>query len=145
MLADGWGFQVVIAPNNAHAQCFLVAEKQARAQRRGVWANAYYKPIRAADIDGKRLGFVRVTGMVKKVELSKAALWLSLDGDVVLRIDSDDLALRGWPVGDTKNISQWQGKTLIARGWLTDRYRNKPAPKGRQRYLMNLAHPAMIE
>ena len=145
MLAEGWGFQVIVAPNKAHAECFATAEKQARAQRRGVWANTYFKPLRAADIDGKRLGFVRLTGTVKKAELSKAALWLSLDGDVVLRIDSDDLALRGWPVGDAHSAAQWQGKNVAARGWLTDRYRNKPAPQGRQRYVMNLAHPLMVE
>jgi len=145
MLAEGWGFQVVIAPNKAHAECFATAEKQARAQRRGVWANTYYKPLLAKDIDGKRLGFVRLTGTIKKAELSRAALWLSLEGDVVLRIASDDLALRGWPVGDARNAQQWQGKVVTARGWLTDRYRNKPAPQGRQRYVMNLAHPRMVE
>ena len=145
MLRQGWGFQVIIAPNKAHADCFTRAEREARQARRGVWANTYYKALHAAQVDGSRLGFVRVQGNVQKAAMTKAALWLSLEGEVVLRINRQDLALRGWPVGDANNIAQWQGKSVTVRGWLTDRYAGKSAPKNRQRYVMNLSHPAMIE
>jgi endonuclease YncB( thermonuclease family) len=145
MLRQGWGFQVIIAPNKAHADCFARAEREARQARRGVWANTYYKALHAAQVDGSRLGFVHVQGNVQKAAMTKAALWLSLEGEVVLRINRQDLALRGWPVGDANNIAQWQGKSVTVRGWLTDRYAGKSAPKNRQRYVMNLSHPAMIE
>jgi endonuclease YncB( thermonuclease family) len=145
MLSEGWGFQVVVAPNKAHASCFAEAEINARSAKRGVWANAHYRPVPAASIDGKKLGFLRVHGTVQSASLTKAALWLSLEGEVVLRIDRKDLAMSGWPVSNTANPDQWKGKALTVRGWLKDRYANKAAPKNRQRYVMELNHPAMIE
>lgn len=145
MLRQGWGFQVIVAPNKAHADCFAKAERDARSQKRGVWANAYYRAIPADKIDGSRLGFLRVSGTVEKAVMTKAALWLSLQGEVVLRISRQDLSLSGWPVRSPTNVAQWQGKSLTVRGWLTDRYAGKSAPKNRQRYVMNLSHSAMIE
>jgi micrococcal nuclease len=145
MLREGWGFQVIIAPNNAHAKCFADAESQARTARRGVWANAYYQPIAAANIDGSRLGFVRITGTIESASLTKAALWLSLPGEVVLRIKRDALTSFGWPVSPATDAKKWQGKKVLVRGWLTDRYAGKPAPKNRQRYLMSISDPLVMD
>lgn len=145
MLREGWGFQVVVAPNKSHAECFAKAESVARSERRGVWANSHYRPVDAKAINAKTLGFMRVKGTVQSAELAKAALWLSLEGDVVLRINRDDLSLAGWPVSSKESVARWEGKSLTVRGWVTDRFPGRAAPKGRQRYVITLSHPAMIE
>lgn len=132
LLQEGLGFAVFMPPNATLADCHMHAEQRARSERLGLWSGAPVRQARQMDAGG----FALVRGRISKVERTRDWLWLELDGPLVLRIASAELA--NWPA------QQWHGLDVEARGWVIDRGANV-ARKGRKRYMLTLTHPLMLE
>ena len=137
LLAEGYGFAVTIAPNSAFAECYFVAEAEARSQRAGVWQEPSYAPVAASDLtQNGRSGFMLVEGVVQSVHASRRALWVHFEGELAVMI-------RHKYVPQFRNNSDWQGARFIARGWVIDRGpTTKPWHK---RWLLSVSHPSMLE
>lgn len=129
LLERGLGWQVAIPPNLAHRECYARAEAAARDAGRGVWGHRAHVPV-AADALGPGGGFRLVRGRIGRVGASKRAYWLDLGG-LTLRLARSDL-----PYFGRVEPRQWQGRSLLVRGWI---YR----VDGEAR--MNLQHPAAVE
>lgn len=132
LLELGLGFAVAVGNNLAYLEQYLLAENQARASKKGVWGDDFYAPISAKSAaGGKRRGYRRVLGKVKRVSRSRNNRTLHLDGDfrVLIRHENWKEYFNGRP-------SQYEGKKIIARGWLF---------KSHDVAGMKVYHPAMIE
>lgn len=134
LIAEGLGYAVAIAPNTRLANCQAAAERQARQARLGLWKQ---DPTIAASAirDG---GFALVQGRLQGVERNRGGLWLQFDGDLVVNVPS-----RFVDAFDELPLPQWIGRTLEARGWISDRSRRKEA--GRARWQMTLSDPHMLD
>lgn len=132
LLQEGLGFAVIMPPNAALADCHMRAEQRARSERTGLWSGSPVRQARQVDAGG----FTLVRGRINKVERTRDWLWLELDGPLVLRIATAELA--NWPA------LQWHGLDVEVRGWLIDRGANV-ARKGRKRYMLTLTHPLMLK
>lgn len=132
LLQEGLGFAVFMPPNAALAECHRRAEQRARTAQVGLWSGAPVRQARQMDAGG----FALVRGRINKVERTRDWLWLELDGPLVLRIATAELA--SWPA------LQWHGLDVEVRGWVIDRGANV-ARKGRKRYMLTLTHPLMLE
>lgn len=133
LIAEGLGYAVAIAPNTRLAGCQAAAERQARQARLGLWKQ---DPTIAASAirDG---GFALVQGRLQGVERNRGGLWLQFDGELVVNVPS-----RFVGAFDELPLPQWIGRTLEARGWISDRSRRKEA--GRARWQMTLSDPHML-
>lgn len=133
LIAEGLGYAVAIAPNTRLAGCQAAAERLARQARLGLWKQ---DPTIAASAirDG---GFALVQGRLQGVERNRGGLWLQFDGELVVNVPS-----RFVDAFDELPLPQWIGRTLEARGWISDRSRRKEA--GRARWQMTLSDPHML-
>lgn len=136
LLAAGQGFAVAIAPNTASTDCLFAAERGARAAGKGLWRPGPW-------LDAGRLrggGFALVRARVLTVERNRGGIWLTLEGDLVLRV-----APRALARFDEHALLGLEGRVVEARGWVLDRRREGELKAGRARWLLPLAHPAMLE
>lgn len=128
LLAEGWGFQVVIPPNVWAADCYLKAEQQAALGSKGVWGHPYFAPRQATDPDRLKGGFGRYQGRIAKVTVLAEVIWVDLVGEISIRFDRDHRVylrnrdfeqLLALEQADLKEQVWW----LEGRGWLVDRSR----------------------
>lgn len=131
LLEQGLATLLIVPPNTWNAPCLARRQGEAQTTGRGLWALPAYRPIDSQDLKGGQEGFRRVRGTVTRIGESRRSLWLNLDGPLALRLPKE--ALGEFAADDPR---QWQGRTLIASGWL--RYH-----KGQ--YRMTVRHPSAIE
>lgn len=132
LLQAGLGYAIVIPPNDALADCYLAAERDARQARRGLWESDLVRPVARLD----RGGFHLLRGSVVAVSQARQALWIDLDGPLTLRLERRDLVHFAVPPDST-----WVGRELEVRGWVVDRGEQ---PKGFRRFMVSLRHPAQL-
>lgn len=130
LLREGLVWCVAIPPNTERAEAYCAAEREARAQGRGVWAEAAYAPTAAARLTPRHTGFRLVRGTVARIGHSRYAVYLDLHPHFTIQIPRQAWAEIRQRHGDL------QGRPLVARGWVTE-YKNG--------LRLRLAHPAMIE
>ena len=130
LLREGLAWCVAIPPNVARAKEYCAAEREARAARRGVWAEPAYQPTPADRLGSADTGFRHVAGVVRRVGRSKHTIYLDLDPRFSVTIP-----LEAWAhfPASTQPIP---GQRIVARGWVTE-YKNS--------LRMRIAHPAMLE
>lgn len=131
LLRNGYAFNIAIPPNLWQQSCYQALEQQARVNNVGLWRHQHYLPVDARKLTQETLGFSRVKGTIKSVKETKKSIWLNLTDNMALRIDKRDLKYF-----KSFNASHWQGKNIIAKGWIS--YRKK-------RYSMRIKHPAALE
>ena len=132
MVRAGLGFAVVVPPNDTHIACLLAAEREARAARRGIWADPSPWTFSAARPPDKLAGkFRRATGTVSARVERHAGLALDLDGEVELWVPAERRAAMASALA---GISV--GSRLTVRGWWGS-YRGRPS--------LRLEHPAQVE
>ena len=132
ILERGLGYAVAIGDDLGFLEQYLVAENKARADNKGVWKDAFFAPISAKKAaQGKKRGYRRVIGTVKKVSRSKANQTLHMEGDfrVLIRRENWKKYFKGKP-------KRYIGEKIIARGWLF---------KSHDVTGMKVYHPSMIE
>lgn len=123
-LRTGMAMQVGVPPNIAQAQCLAAVEQVARNKKLGIWRNQYWQPLPANSMRGDETGFRLVSGRVAKVDIN-SAVWLELDGKLVVRIAKKD-----WPLFDKESFGNekfghdkraWRallGRKIELRGWI---------------------------
>ena len=131
MLARGYAFHVVVAPNEAQADCYAAAEQEARAARKGIWARPVYAP---QDVGTFKLkpGFVRLRGKIGAVKHTRAGSELQFAADLSVRVFIPAAYVSKF--GGRAKLSAMQD--LIVRGWLSSRNNG---------YSMTITHPFMVE
>ncbi len=140
LLAAGMGFHIAIPPNLDYLDCLRSAENSARDSKRGVWSDRYFLPLGAAQLSHDMQGFRRVQGIVSSLEKTKAAWWLELEGDLVLRIKKSELVNF-----DRHLLERLPGQEIVVRGWLINRHARKSQKKGQYKpWIMSLKHPLAI-
>lgn len=130
LLGEGLAWFVAIPPNLSHLELYRAAEAEARAARRGIWAEPGYEPVPAEQLSRERTGFIRLTGTISAVHLRDDSVELALTPNVRLVMAASTLAaLRQSP-------ERLRGKRILARGWLA-------AYKDQLR--LRVTHPTMVE
>jgi len=130
LLAEGLACMVAIPPNVREAPRLQAVEATARRSRLGLWGHPYSVPLEVtAHLPAPGFHFVR--GRVSRVGKSQKYIYFDLTPTFAVRIRHTDWEqyFRGRP-------ESWQGKSLVARGWVSEH--------GDRRSL-GIGHPAMIE
>lgn len=130
LLREGLAWFVAIDPNIARLTAHRAAEAEARAFRRGIWAEPQYEAVPAERLSPADTGFVRFSGLVVAVERHGDAIELQLTPQVRLVIAPSVLAAFG------QSPQALRGKRVLARGWLAE-YKNH--------LRLRITHPAMLE
>ena len=131
MLGLGYAFHVVVAPHDAHADCYAAAEQEARAAKRGIWALPVYAP-REVGASKPKSGFTRLRGEVGQVSHTRAGSELQFAADPSVRVFIPAASVSKF--GGRAQLSSI--KQLIVRGWLGERD---------DYYSMTITHPFMVE
>lgn len=114
-LRAGMAMQVGVPPNIAQAKCLAKVEQTARKQNLGVWRHHYWRPLASSSMRGDETGFRLISGRVAKVDIN-SAVWLELDGKLVVRIAKKDWPLFGYSQRDWQSL---KGRRLEVRGWIS--------------------------
>ncbi len=140
LVRAGLAFAVYFPPNLRYADCLIQAEREARQQRRGIWAEPAFGPVQASDLQRARSGFYRLQGQVVRIDDSRSAWWIQLDGDAVLQVSK---ANAGYFKEDP--LPGWVGRRLEVTGWLVDRSGKDGQEKRYSRWMMSVRHPAAVQ
>jgi micrococcal nuclease len=132
LLRRGLGWLVAIPPNVEWVARLATAEAEAQAARRGVWSVAAYDPIVAERVTANDAGFRFVSGTIRSVHEGAHVIYFGLAPNFELLVPRDDWRTYFVGLGKPKD---WQGRNVIARGWLT--------PRGAGLRL-RVGHPAML-
>lgn len=150
MLERGFARVYTFSDNRTCSEELLEAERTAREERRGIWADAFYDIQDAADVPVllDRVGrFELVEGRVASAALVGGRLYLNFGDDYrtdfTVTVHKRDVKLFGtqepWASlltgGEAADVSALKGRRVRVRGWL-DRY-NGPE--------MEATHPEQIE
>lgn len=130
LLRKGLAVLVAIPPNLEHLSAYRRAETEARRARRGIWAEAYYRPIPANRLDRDDTGFRFVSGTIERVGQSRKYIYLDLTPVFAIAISRDNWHYFG---GDPKRL---KGKRVRVRGWIS---------LWRDKLRIRIGHPAMME
>lgn len=136
LLAKGLAFHIAVAPNTRLADCLAGIEARAREAELGVWGHPGWEPLPAQALGKKDAGYQRVTGRVTAVDRAGGAVWLELDGPVVIRVPE---AL--WP--ELPAIEK--GDRLTLSGWLVDRSGSRAERRGFKPLLISLQSRYALE
>lgn len=137
LLRRGLAFQTAVPPNLAQADCLRAQQDIARQERLGVWRHDHWEPTPAAHL--RAGGFQLVQGRVTDVSRSRDAIWLELDGPVVLQVArADQLFFEG------EDWDAWLGRNLLVSGWVTDRSDSRAAERGFKPWMMRLRSPYAV-
>jgi len=134
MVRDGWARAHSWKDNHARADKLLAAEAQARAAKRGLWADPYYAVQRAETV-GETDRYLVVEGRVLSVAESSGRTFLNFGDDYktdfTIAIPAEDLAA----FTGAHAPEALKAKAVRARGYV----REAGGP------LMQVDHPAQIE
>jgi micrococcal nuclease len=131
LLREGLGWAVAIPPDIDRLRENLAAESEARAARRGVWAEPAYAPVPAERLTPNDTGFRFIEGTVQRRSQRHGVIYFDLTPRVALQIPHEDW--RQYFGGDPRSLV---GRRVEARGWLT------PYKDGRLH--LRVSHPAML-
>jgi micrococcal nuclease len=129
LLRRGLAFLVAQSPNFAHLTENAGAEAEARHAKRGVWAEAYFKPRAATELTPQDTGFRFVRGRVSRITRTKNVSYLDLADGFALMIPHEYAPRFG-------DLQHFAGKNVVARGWVTAH---------ENRLHLRVSHPAMLE
>ena len=131
LLRRGLATSLFLPPNGEYLDCYVAAETEARAARRGIWSQAGFHPIAAKRIGRATQGYRVVTGTITSARCRRTGVWLRLDGVLGVKIGQEDL---GYFKG--RDLCRLRGRQVSVRG-LVRRYRGPPR--------MRLRHPLYLD
>ncbi len=120
----------IYPPNLKYLDELLAAERQAEAERQGIWANPYYaaRHFQQLNQDNYR-GWQRLTGKVLAIKHSRKYSYLLFSDDVQLQVPDE---YQQW----FPDLDSYKGKQLEARGWIH---------RAKQRYSLLIRHPGELK
>ena len=131
LLRRGLATSVFLPPNGEYLDCYVAAETEARAARRGIWSQVGFHPIAAKRIGRAAQGYRVVTGTVTSARCRRTGVWLRLDGVLGVKIGQEDL---GYFKG--RDLCRLHGRQVSVRG-VVRRYRGSSR--------MRLRHPLYLD
>lgn len=137
LLRRGLAFQIAVPPNLVQADCLHAQQDIARQERVGVWRHDYWQPTPAARLQTG--GFQVVQGSVTDVSRTRGAIWLELDGPVVLQVARADQSFF-----EGEDWNAWLGRDLLVSGWVIDRSGSRAAERGFKPWMMRLRSPHAV-
>ena len=111
LLRQGLAMAIIIPPDLWGLDCYPVAEREARAAGRGLWAHPAYQPRESRQLGLRDEGFMLVRGRVERIGRGRNARWINLEGRVALRIPQDNLEYFEQP------LEALLGQRVEVRGW----------------------------
>jgi len=132
LIASGLGFHVAIAPNLALADCLQAAERDARRQGLGIWAEPAFVPRAMADLARGAGGFHLIRDRVTRVSFKDNGWWLQLGGKLGVKISEADQSRFS-----RRQLLALEGTVVEVRGWLI--------PMDGGWWMLNLDHPGMLQ
>ena len=130
LIKEGLASVVAIPPNVREVARLEADEAEARRAHRGLWADAYSRPLPAESLTTET-GYRFVRGRVLHVGRSRKFVYLDLGPRLAVRIEHDN-----WRRYFHGRPEDWRGRELIARGWISE---------NQGRLHLGVGHPAMIE
>ncbi|MBL4762629.1 MAG: thermonuclease family protein [Gammaproteobacteria bacterium] len=130
LLEKGFASSIAFPPNLQFADCYRRAEKQAQAEKLGIWQHPYFAPKKSTQLPSRFKGYTHITGKVKRIARSSKSIWINLEGRVALRVAKKDLHL----FADV-DFDQLEGQTISAHGWFYP-YKRKTT--------LRLRHPSAL-
>jgi endonuclease YncB( thermonuclease family) len=133
MLRRGLARVYTFPDNRALAADMLALEGEARAARRGIWADPYYRVLDAAGAAGHDETFQLVEGVVVRADSAKGRTYLNFGGDwksdftAVIEADARRMF--------AEDPARLQGRRVRVRGWM--KTMNGP--------MIDVTHPEQIE
>jgi len=135
LIAEGLAYQIAVLPNVALVSCQQAAENHARRAGLGLWRRS---PVLKAE-QIRRAGFALFEGRVSKLQRNRGGLWITLQGQVVLRIAPNILARF-----DQRLLRQLPGRRIEARGWVVERSVQGGIDTAQSRLILSLSAPSML-
>ncbi|KPV41004.1 hypothetical protein AN478_03450 [Thiohalorhabdus denitrificans] len=133
LLRRGHAHVAVHPPNLSRVADYFAAERQARRDRRGIWALSRYEVQGADSGRDLRNSFRRIRGRVKTVDTARKYVYLRFAEDFVAILRKD----RAEAFADAgKALEALQARTVVVRGWIR-LHEGTPA--------VRIHHPAQIE
>ena len=121
MLREGMARVRMWKDNHARADKLFAAEAQARADKKGIWADKAYAVRDAETIGADETGYQIVEGVVKKVAKEKDRTYLNFGDDYrtdfTIEVNADNLA--SWGPKDP-TLDSLQDKRIRVRGYVSD-------------------------
>jgi endonuclease YncB( thermonuclease family) len=136
LLEGGMARVYSFADNRALIAEMLALEGKARAARRGIWGNDFYRVLEAGKIGRRTRGFQLVEGRVLKVAITRRRTYLNFGRDWKrdFTIVVEARSRRAFPERGAA-LKKLEGQRVRVRGWL--RWRNGP--------MLTATHPEQIE
>ncbi|MGD8175924.1 thermonuclease family protein [Marinimicrobium sp. ARAG 43.8] len=131
LLRQGLAFHIGVAPNLALANCLAASESEARRAERGVWGHSGWAPKPASTLATNDTGYQRVSGRIVDVSQAGSAVWLELDGPLVVRVP-----IAAWSALEKSDLKP--GAEVEVRGWVVDRSGTRAARRGFKPLVINL-------
>ncbi len=69
--------------------CFQAAEQQARFAKKGIWAD--FKPLKAAELSKKDVGYQYIIGEVTDLKETENSLKFILDANLTVKVDKKNI------------------------------------------------------
>ncbi len=136
LLRQGLAFQVFFTPISDYERCLAEQERIARSQNSGVWS---VDSVVSSTSSILNPGFAIVSGRVVDITESRSGIiWVTLEGNVVLRLSGDAAASPG-------ATRKWLNKNIEVRGWMVDRSEGgQKLKKGFKRWMILVYQKASV-
>ncbi len=135
LVERGLAFAVAIAPNLRLADCLFEAEREARAQRRGLWRDQHALPVTAL----QQGGFAWLQGRVSGVFETRRAWYVEVDDLLAVKIGRAHLN-----PGQERVLQRLQHQRVQLRGWVVDRWQGG-SRQGQKRWLISITDLRNVE
>ena len=139
MLQQGLGFLVAYPPNLELLNCLQAAQSKAKQQHLGVWNENHYQATSSKHVGKHNAGFTRIKGKLIKIQYSRTAWWLQLEGDVVLKIDIHDSNYF-----NRRQLDVLKNTSVTVNGWMINRSSSLKKTTYSP-FVLLLKHPAQFE
>lgn len=145
LVARGLAYTVSMGSVGAE-DCLWQQEATARIQKLGLWQHPISQVHGSNSLKPSVGGFLRMGGVVTDISQSKHYWYINLEGQVAVKMAKNMLATSGVRLTNSKQLQQWVGRNITARGWLAWRkVSKKQQKKGYKAGVMTLYHIDMLE
>jgi len=130
LLRQGLATTLVVPPNTWGESCYRKFEDAARQAHRGLWGLAAYEVTPGGTLSPDTRGFRLISGSVTEIRYSPRAVWIDINGPLVIRVAREDLV--NFSPEFPENLS---GREIEVRGWVK---------QDRNGLRINVRHPAAM-
>lgn len=123
LVAQGFAIPIVVPPDDRLAPCLRILANKAQQDQLGLWRDSFWHFVDVNNLSIETEEFRNLCGRVMQVDETATAVWLELNGPLVLSIAKDDLEY--FSSQNSRSMLSWRNKIVNVSGWLVDRRENK--------------------